>query len=311
MTAQYSRKVQILVADELGNALDLSQFKVKFQTKRAEVQTPASAIIRIYNVAPETIKKIQKEFTRVELQAGYEGNFGLIFSGMMRQKREGRENATDTFLEIVAADGDNAYNYAVINKSIAAGATKRDALDACLEAFAPYDISVGHIPVLDEGTQMPRGQVFFGMAHNTMRQVAQSSNCSWQFNNGRLDMIQIAQPIAGEAIVITANTGMIGAPQQTIDGIELKCLINPMLKFGAQIKLDNASIQQAVISVAYSALNYFPSLDADGNYKIISIENTGDTRGNAWETSLVCISLNGTAPLQGPAINAVASSIGN
>jgi len=311
MTGQYLRKVQLLIADELGNALDLSQFHVKFQTHRAEVQTPAWAVIRIYNMSPDTINKIQKEFTRVQLQAGYEGNFGLIFSGMMRQKRQGRENATDTFLEIIAADGDNAYNYAVINKSIAAGATKRDAIDACLEAFAPFDITIGNMPALDAGTTMPRGQVFFGMARNTMRQIAQSAACSWQFNNGNLDLIEIAQPIAGEAVVITAATGMIGLPQQTIDGIELKCLINPMLKFGGQIKLDNASIQQAVISVAYSALNYFPSLDKDGNYKIISLENTGDNRGNTFETSLVCISLNGTSPLQGPTINVVASSIGN
>lgn len=311
MTTQYLRKVQLLVADELGNALDLSQFHVKFQTHRAEAQTPAWAIIRIYNVAPDTINKIQQEFTRIELQAGYEGNYGLIFSGQMRQKRQGRENATDTFLEIVAADGDKAYNYAVISKSIAAGATKRDAIDACLEAFAPYGITLGNLPALDQGTKMPRGQVFFGMAKNTMRTIAQSSACSWQFNNNQLNIIEIAQPIAGEAIVITSATGMIGLPQQTIDGIELKCLINPMLKFGGQIKLDNASIQQAVISVAYGAVNYFPSLDNDGNYKIISIENNGDTRGNTWETNLICIGINGTAPLQGPAINAVASSIGN
>ncbi len=311
MTTQYLRKVQLLLTDELGNGLDLSEFRVKFQTHRAESQTPAWAVIRIYNVSRDTINKVQKEFTRIQLQVGYEDNFGLIFSGQMRQKRSGRESATDTFLEIVAADGDNAYNYAVINKSIAAGAKKRDVIDACLESFKPYGINQGYIPALDEGTQMPRGQVFFGMTRNTMRQVAQDTDCRWLFNNNQLDMIRISQPIEGEAIVITAQTGLIGLPQQTIDGIELKCLINPMLKFGGQIKLDNASIQEAVISVAYGAVNYFPSLDNDGNYKIISIENVGDTRGNTWESNVICISVNGTAPLQGPAINATASSIGN
>ena len=52
-----------------------------------------------------------KKNPAVMLQAGYEnGAYGIIFSGTILRIRTGRESATDTFLEIMAADGDIAFN---------------------------------------------------------------------------------------------------------------------------------------------------------------------------------------------------------
>ncbi|MGC8165472.1 hypothetical protein ACP3WT_28400, partial [Salmonella enterica] len=68
-----------------------------------------------------TRQRIEQEFTRIVLQAGYAGNYGIIFDGSVKQVRRGRENQTDTYLDITAADGDSAYNFAVVNTSLAAG----------------------------------------------------------------------------------------------------------------------------------------------------------------------------------------------
>ena len=54
-------------------------------------------------------------------------------SGLIKQVRIGRENGTDTFLNIAAADGDKAYNFAVVNATLAAGAGLRGLVCSPLE----------------------------------------------------------------------------------------------------------------------------------------------------------------------------------
>lgn len=310
MTTQYLRKCSLIVGNPDGEGLDLSDLHVRFETHRQDVDTPAWAAIRVYNMAPDVMRRVQKEFTGVWLRAGYEGSFGLIFAGTMRQMRAGRENATDTFLEIIAADGDMAYNFAVVNKTLAAGMTSLDVYRACLEAFGKFGIVAGNLPVIAP-VPFPRGQALFGMARDLMRGFCESNNCSWKITDGRLDVMRIAEPLPGEVFDINSASGMIGSPVQTIDGINVRCLLNPKLKFGGMIHLNNADIQGAPISVAVGFVNTFPSADKDGMYKIYSVEHFGDTRGNAWETRLISVAINGTAPLQGPYINASASSTGN
>lgn len=309
MTQQYIRKCSLILGDREGNGLELSGLHVKFTVYKSDTQSPAYADIRVYNVSSETAESLQKEYTHVFLQAGYEGNFGLIFSGAVRQYRKGRENATDTYFDILAQDGDEGYNFAVTNTTLAAGWKQQDLHERVMQAFDPFGIKTGYVPEFG-GPPMPRGKVCYGMARDYMRTLADSAGTSWHIADGMLNMIPVASTLPGEAEVITAKTGMIGLPQQTINGITVKCLLNPKIRYGGKIKLDNASIQAAQFSVAYAAINYFPSLDADGVYKVYAVTMTGDTRGDAWYSDLICAAVDGTAPLTGPYINATASSTG-
>jgi hypothetical protein len=69
----------------------LSALRVVFHVRRGDLQTPNSAAIRVYNVSETTKQRIEKEFTRVVLQGGYQGNFGIIFDGTIKQVRRGQE----------------------------------------------------------------------------------------------------------------------------------------------------------------------------------------------------------------------------
>src|SRR5260363_29895 len=80
MTQQWLRKVSLILGDEDGEALNMSELRVAFSVQGGVVLTPKHADILIFNVAPHTAQRIQKEFRCVELQAGYADNAGLIFS---------------------------------------------------------------------------------------------------------------------------------------------------------------------------------------------------------------------------------------
>ncbi|WP_258181637.1 hypothetical protein [Burkholderia cenocepacia] len=71
---QFGRKVSLIIGFDSGESLDLSELRIVFRVQRGDLQTPNQARIRVYNVSETTARRAQKEFTRVVLQAGYEGN---------------------------------------------------------------------------------------------------------------------------------------------------------------------------------------------------------------------------------------------
>jgi len=145
-TPQYLRKASLIIGQAAGDALDLSALRFVFDVRRGDLQTPNSARVRVFNVGPMTAQRVQKEFTRLVLQAGYEGNYGIIFDGNIKQVRRGRVSQTDTYLDITAADGDSAYNFAVVNATLAAGSTSADHVAAACTAMNPYGVSLGYAP---------------------------------------------------------------------------------------------------------------------------------------------------------------------
>lgn len=295
MTRQWIRQCRLLVGDG-SDALDLSDLRIRFRVEQAMIQSPGQADIIVTNLSKETANKIQKEYTKVVLDAGYPGNVATIFDGEIVQKRKGRENPTDTYLSILAKEAQKAYSYGVISKTLPAGHTFRDQVDACLEALKPFGIVAGYIADLG-AVKMPRGRAMFGMVREQLRAIAATTNTSWRFQGNKLTMVKNTGTLPGSAVVLNSRTGLVGMPVQTMGGIEARCLLNPQIKPGTRIQIDEASIQQQQISLNYSAgaqNEMIPGLDADGIYKVLKVTHSGDTRSNDWYSDLVCLAASGS-----------------
>lgn len=297
MTQQYLRQAQLVVGNASGKQLDLSQLQFRFRIARGDIQTPNAADIVIYNVADATATAIQKEFTTVTLQAGYAGSYGVIFTGTIKQVRKGRENATDTYVAVTAADGDGAYNFGIVNMSLKAGSTPQQQIAAIVAALdSSHGITSGTIQV--GGQALPRGKVLFGMARDHLRNIASTYQTSWSIQNGKLNMVALNNFVPNETVVLTSATGLIGIPEQTQDGIKVRTLLNPNIKIGGSIKIDNKSIINQyrfgvnVNSQANNALlNQSIHLNADGLYKVLWVDYIGDTRGQEWYSDMTCLAI--------------------
>ena len=88
---QWLRRCSLLVGPKEGGALELGELRVAFTVKVSEQETPNSASIRVYNLSEATAGRIRKEFTRVILQAGYQGNCSVIFDGNITKVALGQE----------------------------------------------------------------------------------------------------------------------------------------------------------------------------------------------------------------------------
>lgn len=101
--------------------------------------------------------------------------------------------------------------------------------------------------------------------------------------------------------MLNADTGLIGMPQQTMgNGVNIRILINPNVKLGGLIRLDQASVYRTALSadeignsagwiteqdnngnrtVTGAVSQQTASINTDGDYIVGSIDYHGDTRG--------------------------------
>lgn len=298
MAQQWLRYCKLTVAGG-GDSVDLSQLRIRFQVTQHNLQSPNVGDITVTNLSDQSVKRIKGEGTEVTLEAGYEENPGLIFKGQIIQKRSGRENPVDTYLNIIAQGGDQAYNHAVVSKTLAAGHTYRDQVMTAYEALKPFGITLGKIADLGD-KKMPRSRVMFGMARDILRTIAISTGTSWSIQNNELTVTKNNEPKEGGAIVLNSRTGLIGLPIQSIDGILVTCLLNPQVGPGSLIQIDQASVQEAKLSADYLATvnnAMIPSTADDGFYKCLVVNHIGDTRGDPWYTQILCLRADGKGPI--------------
>ena len=301
MSTQYLRKSSLLIGSD-DKGLDVSQLRFRFQVRRGDIQTPNTADIRVYNLSPDTAKKIENEFTRVVLQAGYQDNIGTIFDGTIKQVRQGRESQTDTYVDITAADGDEAYNYSVTAISLAAGQTSpRSQAEIFIRDMARHNVKQGFLPSTLSSNPLPRGKAIYGQTRDALRRLSHNTDTSWSIQDGEVVMIPNSAYIPEDSVVVvTSETGMIGLPEQAANGIKIRILINPMVRIGRIIQIDNASVQRLRYSTNINAqgqrdyLQQSVKLDADGYYYVMSIDYSGDTRGNPWYADLTCLAADAT-----------------
>jgi Baseplate hub gp41 len=285
--------------------LDLSEFRIRFNINQSDVETPSTLLVRVYNLSQKTAAALRGEYQRVVLQAGYDypNGTGVLFDGTIKQVLTGHETNTDSYVDILAADGDIAYNNAIINASLAAGSTPADQLAALNKAMAPYGITTGFTTDLPVPA-LSRGKVMFGLAKERLRDLANSVGASWSIQNGKLTLIPLDGYRPNEAVVISSATGMVGFPEQTPGGINVTCLLNPKIRIGTIVQIAAEDINQGVIATSGPLLfptsprldnlptqAFIAKISGAGYYKVLVSEYEGDTRGEPWYSHLVCLAV--------------------
>jgi hypothetical protein len=296
---QWIRKIGLTVTGG-EKALDLSELQIKFRTTQLDMDGgyPPGAEIRIYNLSDETAKKVQDEFTEVILQAGYvNGDYGVIFKCTIKMIRSGRLNAIDSFLDIFAADGDQV-RYAVANDTLAAGWKPPDVAKKLNDSTSPTGVQTDPAG-LTGGVVGIRGKVMWGLAMNRANDLAVNNKGTYSIINGKLVFTPLTGYRAGEIVILNSNTGMIGVPEATLEGVEVACLINPKIQLGGRVQINNADINQTTVKEPgyprFGSTPYYASVTADGIYRVLVIEHMGDTRGQEWYTFLTCLALDKSA----------------
>lgn len=322
MSAKWLRYFRLVVSVDGSNtqALDLSAFRCVFKISQAVIGKPCTAEITVYNVAQSTIDRIQvptnqvvgSKRLKVILEAGYQDDHSVIFQGDLWWKSVGRETETDTFMRLIASSGDRAHQYAVVNASIPKGASQEEVFSAVAASMAEKGVEVGSKPTL-MATKLPRGKVLYAMSSDAMQGIADTNSFDWGYTASGLVAIRKDQSYDPneEVVVLNAKTGMLGRPMLTVDGVEVESLLLPRADIGTLIQIDNRTIQRQSYDTTVSTGAVQSNMavtdamtSADGLYRVVGREHSGDTRGNEWKTKLICFGVNAAqTPLTPTSLN--------
>ncbi|EOU3097372.1 hypothetical protein [Yersinia intermedia] len=337
MSTNWMRHFELQILDLNGKGISLSDFKVTFQIEWADTKWPRVANVKIYNLSTDTTNKILgQEFSKIRIIAGYDGiapnvdasqvgvvrnipegqegqtddqNYGLIFDGDIRFTVTGKDNITDSWVLIQAIGDHEAFLFARTKTTIAAGYTVADLHNVTMQGFNAFGVTKGITGSMPT-TVFPRGRVLYNASRNVMDNIAAQCNATWQLVDGQVQMVPEDKYIH-EAIVLSADTGLVGMPQQTMGaGVNVRCLINPNIRINGLIQLDQNSVYRSTVGNGDIAQSPFrigsseyngniegdvlpskaqaSSIATDGVYIVKGIAYTGDTRGQEWYMDLMC-----------------------
>jgi hypothetical protein len=295
---QWKRHAQVVIG-KAGSGLLVENLRVQFEVSKTVESAPNVAVIKIFNLSPINEAKIKNEFDEVLLNAGYEGALRLVFRGNIKHVYRYRDKS-DYITEIEAGDGDKDFRSATMNETLAAGTTNAQLVDRAVGSFKTTGGTTKGAVQINDRARL-RGKVISGNTRDVLHDVARESGANWSIQDGQLVIVKANGVLPDEAIVITADTGMLGAPEINDKGIAVKCLLNPQLRVNGAIKLDNNGIkakrQKAQALGKKQEDQKEPvRLDPDGIYKVLKITHKGDTRGQDWVSEIECIGLDQPIP---------------
>lgn len=264
-TLQFGRSCTLIVGKN-GSGLKITDLRMRFSIRKSSDDQPNSAKIEIYNLNNENANQLLTEWVDIQLTAGYQGAERLIYSGQIRTATP-RVDGTDRIITLDSGDGDREILRGFINKTLTKGCTADQVVNECQSAM--FGVPSAYKDSLP--SKYTRGRVLSGRAADIMTKQVKQDGAQWSIQDGQMLVLKGDNVRPNAVWLISQDTGMLGSPEPTQDGLKVKTLLNPAYMIGGVAKID--------------------SLIYDGGIRIESINHNGDTHGQEWSSELQGLSV--------------------
>lgn len=263
---QFGRQWKLDISND-SETVSIEQLRVAFEINKTINEKPNPAKIQVWNLNRNHINKLlSQEYKKAALFVGY-NELRQIYSGDITKVRIQREGL-DFILTLECSDGHVAYTQSRAKTTLKAGATDKQIVEEIQKTMPKVQAGAIDIP---NKRQLPRGRVLNGDSREVLNRVARNNNADWSIQDGSLVFLPNDKVLSDDAVLISQETGMINAPEQTDDGLEITCLLNPALQIGGLIKLE-------------SIIEYF-----NGEYKVVKLAHSGDGIGGDWHSKMTVV----------------------
>lgn len=190
---------------------DMAGLYFEFDVPFRDSEALGMATITVHNLAESTRNSIQQG-TPVILNAGYEGDVGVIFTGKASRVMH-KQSGTEWITTITAAEALEEWLSYEVNKTYAAGSRASAIVQDLLNLFG---LEVGTVELVVD-KDYPRGKVCQGKVKNVLTEIV-TLDCKSRFliRNGT---VTISDPDKGldMGYVLSAATGLLRATDETAD----------------------------------------------------------------------------------------------
>ncbi|TLX12154.1 hypothetical protein [Rhizobium sp. MHM7A] len=274
---QYLRKVRATFNGGLminPGGINTHDLRIEFSIDKDTSSSPNSAEITIFNLSESHRNSVGKEFDAITLEAGYippegDGNVGVIFKGAVRDVEHRREGPN--ILTIISCgDGSKALRRATISKSFPKGTPVKDVVDELSKQLEKEGVSRGEwkFPNDVESKTFKRPYAVCGSCSRELDTIGRGNGFYWNIQNETMEIVP-GDGYIGGVVLITPETGMIGTPAITDNGVRVTALLNPEIRPNRRVQLKSDTLEMngddgmyRVTSVSYSGNNM------DGDFKV-------------------------------------------
>lgn len=233
----------ILAEDEFesgSNTKVIEGLAVTVDVDKAGLPDKNSAKIVIYNMAMKDMEKLtflafrplQKRKNKILVEAGNVGEkLGLVFKGDITSAYPDFNSGPDIPFEIEAMTAGWSYQ-------IADSPTSIDGEQDVATLMEQFATEAGFGFVNNSVSATVKNTTFTGSPVSKAQQLAQEVNIELLIDDETFT-IQTWDNPRGDAVLLSAASGMIGYPSFTQDGVSARSFYNPKLRLGGQVKIQS------------------------------------------------------------------------
>lgn len=253
------------------DTLKVDGLRVRFDVQKALTKEPNTAEVTISNLGAESRKAIESSKGKLlTVTAGYEKTEAVVFQGDVRFASSSREGP-DWLTKIESGDGETAYAHSPVSLSFTKNTSAADVVKGVVKALGVGEGNLSSVLSTLAQTSHPRGFSAHGQASNILDNLLRRQGLAYSIQNGHLQVLSPDQPIDAFAVLLTASSGLIGAPEfetpkeknkPTV--IKLKSYLQPSIRCGGLVTAEvGGKLSQ---------------------YIATKVQHQGDSHGAGWYT---------------------------
>lgn len=255
---KFNRKYRLTIElNDGGEAIIIEPpLTIDFNVSRGAFSQLNSMSLLIYNLSEKSRRRIFQDRYRLDvhrriiLEAGYGDSLTTLFIGTIYQAFTTR-TGSEIITNITSRDGWFDVSQTRTDKTFAAGITFKELLQEMASDFS--DITTGAIGGDDITFQRP--VTVEGNTYNSINMLTRNNAF---VDLQRLNVLQPSQVTDDPIFNITADTGLLDAPQREESYLTITTLFEPRIQMGQVVNLDS-SVERAY----------------NGQYKVIGATHTG------------------------------------
>ena len=289
--ARFDRVYRLLVGKPNQKGLEIRQpMRVTFEVSKDAQEEPNDHKIRIYNLAADTRRALEEPGLRCVLYAGYaeEGGPLLMASGSVVYAYTWYE-LPDVVTELAVKDGYTEVRDTAVSIGLGAGAQASAIIrDVARQMGLPL-VMADDVP----DRRWQQGFSFYGAARTALHKVTQGTGLEWSIQNQQVQVVGRRGTTRRKALVLAADTGLIGYPERTREAAREKARVRDS-QTNDDVRLVSARQQLGgwrVTSLLLPTINpgdlvKLESRTVQAFQRVEAVRHYGDSAGGDWQSEL-------------------------
>lgn len=249
------------------DTFDVTGLDCSFRVQKDIKPSPNKCEIEVYGLAESTRKILeQKRIIPVRLRAGYKTRLFQLYLGTLHSSGSRREGP-DIVTKIASVDSAKATREGRVQISVPKVPNATHVLTDITKALG---VDAGNLLEHAGGELGQKLQAMFsggrpvsGSAARILTDICRSTGHEWSVQDGKLLLLQRGRALAGRALLVRDDAGLVGSPSVDAKGVvSARMFLVPEVVPGRLVQFDSLSIK--------------------GFFRIEQVEYIGQTWGNDW-----------------------------